>query len=98
MDRGAARLVPALLAVSLAVLCTCGCASARAQTEPESTALAVPPPPARVLPPLEGRPIEAAVPTAGEPAMEGRPALRRHETRDGAHGETRPDPTSRACR
>ena len=93
VDRGAARLVPALLVVSLAALCASGCASARAQVEPESTALAVPPPPARVLPPLEGGPIEAAIPTAGQPATQGRPTPRpRSEPRDSARGETRPDP------
>ena len=93
VTRDALPMVPALLVVTLTALGASACASARAQTEPESTALAVPAPPARVLPPLEGGRIEAAVPTAAEPATEGRPAPRhRSETRDNARGEARPDP------
>jgi hypothetical protein len=83
--------VPAMLVVSLAALGASGCASARAQAEPESTALTVPPPPARVLPPLEGGPIEAAIATAGEPSAEGHAAPRRRtEPRDTAR-ESRQD-------
>jgi len=88
--RGALPVVPAMLVVSLTALGASACASARAQTEPESTALAVPAPPARVLPPLEGSRIEAAVPTAGEPSTEGHPAPRRRS--EPTRGETRPDP------
>ena len=73
VTRGALPMVPAMLVVTLTALGASACASARAQTEPESTALAVPAPPARVLPPLEGARIEAAVPTAAEPSTEGRP-------------------------
>jgi hypothetical protein len=40
-----------------------GCASARASSEPEVPALDVPAPPPRTLPPLQGGPIEGAVPT-----------------------------------
>jgi hypothetical protein len=40
---------------------TGGCAKARAAREPELPPLAMPAPPPRVLPPLEGGPIEAAV-------------------------------------
>lgn len=55
---------------------TTGCAKARASHEPEPPALAMPAPPARVLPPLEGGPIEAATPEQLEVPEQPRPPVR----------------------
>ena len=77
------RLAAALLAAVLAAASS-GCAKARAHATPELPPLAVPAPPARTLPPLEGGPIEAAVPAAPQPPPPARPAARpRSEPRNG---------------
>jgi hypothetical protein len=61
-------------------------------------ALAVPPPPPRVLPPLEGEPIEASAPAPAEPQTRPRPPRSRSETtRSGANGgraEARAEPNT----
>jgi hypothetical protein len=67
-----------------------GCAKARAQAEPSMPELAVPPPPPRVLPPLEGEPIDAAVPAPTEPQARPRPRQRPDSARAGGNG-ARPD-------
>jgi hypothetical protein len=73
-----AAVLAAVLAVALS-----GCATARAHTAPDLPPLAVPSPPERALPPLEGGPIEAAVPAAPQPPP-ARPAARpRSEPRNG---------------
>jgi hypothetical protein len=77
------------LAAALA-LALAGCARARPALEPDLPPLAAPLPPARVLPPLEGGPIEVATPTAAEePPASPRPAPRRREPRPPAPA---PDP------
>lgn len=70
-----------------------GCVRARAQTEPALPPLAAPLPPPRVLPPLEGGPIEGAVPTtAEEPPAWPRPTPRRRpEAPRPAEGAPRTD-------
>jgi hypothetical protein len=69
------------LAVALAISLA-GCARARPAVEPDLPPLAAPLPPARVLPPLEGGPIEVATPTAAEePPASPRPVPRRREPR-----------------
>ena len=81
--RQADRLMAAALAAVLAGALS-GCAKARAHTEPDLPPLAVPVPPERSLPPLEGGPIEAAVPAAPQPPPPARPAPRpRTEPRNG---------------
>ena len=59
--RAARAAIACVMAVWLA-----GCGRTRPQTEPDLPPLAAPLPPPRVLPPLEGGPIEG-VPTADEP-------------------------------
>jgi hypothetical protein len=73
-----------------------GCVKARAAAEPQMPALAVPPPPPRVLPPLEGEPIDASAPAPAEPQARPRlPRPRSEGTRSGANGarpEARAEP------
>jgi hypothetical protein len=99
---------PTRLPSALAVLCAMlivpvfgsGCAKARAAAEPQMPALAVPPPPPRVLPPLEGAPIDASAPAPAEPQTRPRPPRARAEaTRPGANGgrtEARGEPSTTA--
>jgi hypothetical protein len=62
-----------------------GCGRAHPALEPELPPLAAPLPPPRVLPPLEGGPIEGAVATAAEePPATPRPTPRRREPRPAA--------------
>jgi hypothetical protein len=69
-----------------------GCAKARAEAVPEMPALAVPPPPPRVLPPLEGEPIDAAVPAPTEPQTRPRPPRQKPDpTRGAESGSERAD-------
>jgi hypothetical protein len=73
-----------------------GCASARASSEPEVPALAVPAPPPRTLPPLEGGPIEAAVPTTPvETQAPERPQQRRRPDTRPAEAHTDRSESSR---
>ncbi len=60
---GALRFILLAVGFGLATAWSSGCASARASSEPSVPPLVVPAPPPRTLPPLEGGPIEAAVPT-----------------------------------
>ena len=85
--------------VALGVLALAGgssaCTKARAEVEPDMPALAVPPPPPRVLPPLDGTPMDAAAPAAMEPPARPRPRQRPDATRaagNGARPESRADP------
>ena len=79
-------------AVLCAILCIAplvgsACAKARAAAEPQMPALSVPPPPPRVLPPLEGEPIDASAPAPAEPQTRTRlPRQRSEATRSGANG------------
>ena len=84
-------MVAVMVSVSLGAMSAC--TRNRARTEPEVPPLAAPLPPPRVLPPLEGGPIEAAVPTtAEEPPSEPRPTPRRRsETARTAEAASRPD-------
>jgi hypothetical protein len=78
MSGDAWRLTRAAFACAMAIAIA-GCARARPNTEPDMPPLAAPLPPPRVLPPLEGGPIEG-VPTAEEPPSQApRPAPRRRE-------------------
>jgi len=68
------------------------CRHSHPETEPAMPPLAVPLPPDRVLPPLEGGPIEAAVPTTAEqPPANPRPAPRRREAPRPTEGAPRTD-------
>jgi hypothetical protein len=90
--RGACLLASLAAAVSLS-----GCAKARAEVEPPMPALMVPPPPPRVLPPLEGAPMDAAAPASAEPQTRSRPPRPRGEAqRTGANGSTRTDTRAEA--
>ena len=71
-----------------------GCAKAQAEIEPDMPLLAVPPPPPRVLPPLEGEPIEAAAAVPSEPAARPREQPRPRTER--SNGNTRQDTGSTA--
>lgn len=65
-----------------------GCAQKRLQAEPEVPPLAEPGPPPRVLPPLEGGPIEGALPASVDTAPRPRPASR-------PRGQSRPADATR---
>jgi hypothetical protein len=83
-----------------------GCASARrASSEPEVPPLVVPAPPPRTLPPLEGGPIEAAVPTTAvgtetpeRPQQRRRPDSRPTEARTDRSEASRTESTADAPR
>jgi hypothetical protein len=80
-------LAAAIMAVSLG-----GCLRSHPETEPAMPPLAVPLPPPRVLPPLEGGPIEGAVPTTSEqPPENPRPTPRRREAPKPAEAAPRTD-------
>jgi hypothetical protein len=76
------RLVPIVGAMLLATALCAGCAKPQPDVAPELPPLAAPPPPARLLPPLDGGPIEGAAtpppPEAGRPST---PARRRDSAR-----------------
>jgi hypothetical protein len=87
---GSVTLAAALL-LAIAGVST-GCAKAQAAVEPEMPALAVPPPPPRVLPPLEGQPIEAATTAPSEPQARPRAPRTRSETARGVgNGTSKPE-------
>lgn len=83
-------LVAASLVLSLAGTAA-GCAKAQASVEPEMPALAVPPPPPRMLPPLEGQPIEAATTAPSEPQARPRAPRPRPESPRPSNGHSRPE-------
>jgi hypothetical protein len=99
---GALRSVLLVMGFGLAAAWSSGCASARASSEPNVPPLVVPAPPPRTLPPLEGGPIEAAVPTTPvdteEPQQpqqrrrsESRPAEARTDRSESSRTEGTPD-------
>jgi hypothetical protein len=66
----------AVLALVACVGTAAGCATGKAQSSPELPALSVPAPPPRVLPPLEGGPIEVVLPPGAESPTATRPQTR----------------------